>query len=86
MRAIFVAISIFSRCFETISDIESPPNREESDLTGLKQEDGYNNTWAEHHLQRNRGRPNYLTGNVWHLALWALGSALKKKAFDDKHL
>lgn len=61
MRAIFVAISIFSRCFETISDIESPPNREESDLTGLKQEDGYNNTRAEHHLQRNRGRPNYLT-------------------------
>lgn len=44
MRAIFVAISIFSRCFETISDIESPPNRGESDLTGLKQEDGYNNT------------------------------------------
>ena len=44
MRAIFIAISIFSRCFETISDIESPPNREESDLTGLKREDGYNNT------------------------------------------
>lgn len=44
IRAIFVAISIFSRCFKTISDIESPPNREESDLTGLKREDGYNNT------------------------------------------
>lgn len=28
----------------------------------------------------------FLAGNVWHLVLLALGSALKKKAFDDKHL